>query len=1156
MEKKVKQSGVSATEQSQREWETALDAMRDAIFLHDKDFRIIRANKAYARAAGMNIKDVIDRPYWEVFPKRAGPLAGCCQINGKSGESQAEEVTLDSGEVYLSRSYIVDDGRGDYLYSMHIMEDISEKKRFQNALEESARRNRSLFDSAPDAIFLANTETGQLLDANPAAERLIGRSREEIITLHQSQLHPSDAPAADIFERHVRADLTDASHPTTDEIAVLHADGREIPTEISARSLQLNGQSVMLGVFRDISVRKRAEVELQETSHKLSLSLRLLEGIVESVPTRIFWKDRESRYLGCNTLFAGDAGLTSSSELIGKTDFDMGWTDQAEAYRQDDRRVMEAGASKLNYEEPQTTPTGDTIWLRTSKVPLRDDNQQVMGILGIYDDITEHKLAKERLALSESRLKKAQAVAHLGSWELDLVKDELWWSDENWRIFGIEPGTCNSYQAFLETVHPADRDFVNQSYTQSVQNQSLYDIEHRLLLRDGTVKWVNERCKTYYDDDGRPLRSAGTTLDITARKLAEGRVARFGRILDSSTNEIYVFDAATLRFVEVNEGARRNLGYSMDELSQLTPLDLKPEFNQTQFDALLAPLRGGEREVEIFETVHRRKDGSCYPVEVHLQYSLSEPPPVFLAVVNDISERQKVMERLRNSEASLAEAQRIARLGNWEFDQFNNKLSWSAQIYRIFEVAPEQFGTTYEAYLEVVHPDDRDLVEKVYRESVECHTPYDIVHRLMLKDGRVKYVRAACETFYDEHEQPLRLVGTVQDITEQQLAEQALNRSNRALRALSSCNAVLIHASDEDKLLQKMCRVITETGGYRFAWIGYLEHDEEQTVRPVAHAGFEQGYLDVARVSYADTERGRGPGGQAIRRGEPVVVRDVMSDPSFAPWREEAIERGYASVLALPLRNKGEVFGNLSIFAAETNAFDADEMRLLTELADDLAFGIVGLRTGAQCNQLQLTNMEVMQRHKQALVDAIRVIAMTVEKRDPYTAGHQLRVAELAMAIGRELGLDDDRLEGLGLGATIHDLGKIYVPAEILNRPGRLTAAEFEIIKSHAEVGFDIVKDVKFPWPVADMVLQHHERLDGSGYPQGLTAEAIILEARILAVADVVEAITAHRPYRPARGLETALDEIESNRGTLYDTEVVDACLHLIRDKHFSFEAG
>ena len=186
-------------------------------------------------------------------------------------------------------------------------------------------------------------------------------------------------------------------------------------------------------------------------------------------------------------------------------------------------------------------------------------------------------------------------------------------------------------------------------------------------------------------------------------------------------------------------------------------------------------------------------------------------------------------------------------------------------------------------------------------------------------------------------------------------------------------------------------------------------------------------------------------------------------------------------------------------------------------------------------------------------MDTIRAMSLTVEKRDPYTAGHQNKVAQLSVAIGRELGMDENRLEGLRLGATIHDIGKIYVPAEILNRPGRLSKAEFEIIKSHAEVGYDIIKDVRFPWPVADMVIQHHERMDGSGYPKGLKGEEIILEARILSVADVVEAISAHRPYRPAVGLDKALLEIEANRSILYDTEVANVCLRLIRDEGFTF---
>jgi putative two-component system response regulator len=188
------------------------------------------------------------------------------------------------------------------------------------------------------------------------------------------------------------------------------------------------------------------------------------------------------------------------------------------------------------------------------------------------------------------------------------------------------------------------------------------------------------------------------------------------------------------------------------------------------------------------------------------------------------------------------------------------------------------------------------------------------------------------------------------------------------------------------------------------------------------------------------------------------------------------------------------------------------------------------------------------------LVGTIQAIAMTEEKRDPYTAGHQLRVAQLADAIAEAMGLDKDAREGLRLGAMIHDIGKIYLPSEILNRPGKLSDIEFAMIKTHPEVGREITAKVDFPWPVAEMIHQHHERLDGSGYPQGLKGDAILLEARILAVADVAEAMTSHRPFRPSLGLDAALDELRKGRGILFDHQVVDTFITLVTDGRLTYD--
>lgn len=191
---------------------------------------------------------------------------------------------------------------------------------------------------------------------------------------------------------------------------------------------------------------------------------------------------------------------------------------------------------------------------------------------------------------------------------------------------------------------------------------------------------------------------------------------------------------------------------------------------------------------------------------------------------------------------------------------------------------------------------------------------------------------------------------------------------------------------------------------------------------------------------------------------------------------------------------------------------------------------------------------------REAMVETVQAISFTIETRDPYTAGHQKRVTKLACALAEEMGLAENIIEGLRLAGIIHDIGKISVPAEILSKPGPISDVEYSIIKTHPQVGFDILKNIKFPWPIAEIVLQHHERLDGSGYPSGLKGKEILLEARILAVADVVEAVSTHRPYRPAQPIKEALAEIASYKGKLYDPVVVDACLKLFKQKNFKFE--
>jgi PAS domain S-box-containing protein/putative nucleotidyltransferase with HDIG domain len=281
-------------------------------------------------------------------------------------------------------------------------------------------------------------------------------------------------------------------------------------------------------------------------------------------------------------------------------------------------------------------------------------------------------------------------------------------------------------------------------------------------------------------------------------------------------------------------------------------------------------------------------------------------------------------------------------------------------------------------------------------------------------------------------------------------------------------------------------------------------------------------------------------------RGEmrKVNAGQLYADPADARrFQEEIEEKGFVRDFEVRLRKKdGTAMDCLFTVTAQRG-----------DNGDTLEYqGII--RDITEHKQAEETLQRTYHKIRETLVGTVNTLASTVEMRDPYTAGHQRRVTILACAIAEAMGLTEEQINGLRLAGMIHDIGKISVPAEILNKPGRINEMEFNIIKTHPQAGYNLLKEINFPWPVAQIVLQHHERLDGSGYPRGLKNGEIILEARVLAVADVVEAMVFRRPYRPALDIEVALEEITKNRRILYDPEVVDVCKRLFREKGFRLD--
>lgn len=521
--------------------------------------------------------------------------------------------------------------------------------------------------------------------------------------------------------------------------------------------------------------------------------------------------------------------------------------------------------------------------------------------------------------------------------------------------------------------------------------------------------------------------------------------------------------------------------------------------------------------------------------------------------LRDVTGWKTAGDKIRQSEERLRRAMEAAHMGAWQWDIASDQFSSSEGNGRLFGMAPESGPRNSKELLNIVHPADREALARAMAQDRTIGTPGQLEYRVVWPDGSVHWLAAHTNVIRDASGKPAQAVGVAMDITERKQAEIALERANRALRTLSAGNEELVRATSESGLLHAVCRVIVEKGGYRVASVGYPKDDSDKTITPMAWAGAEQPYITDVMHTWADTEEGQRPIARAIRTKMPAIARNIQDDLAFAAVKGSMAAPGYVSNLALPLLDGTQIVGALSIRAEEKEAFDEAEIQLLEELAGNLAYGIGTLRTRAERDHIAHEHQHHEEILRRSLEESIQAIAATVEMRDPYTSGHQKRVADLAVAIATEMDLDEDKIHGIHLAGVVHDLGKIAVPSEILAKPGKLTAIEFQLIKVHPQAGYDILKDINFPWPIANIVWEHHERVDGSGYPRGIKGGEILLESRIMAVADVVEAMASHRPYRASLGIERALQEIERGHGTAYDADVVDACLKLFRERRFAF---
>jgi PAS domain S-box-containing protein len=578
------------------------------------------------------------------------------------------------------------------------------------------------------------------------------------------------------------------------------------------------------------------------------------------------------------------------------------------------------------------------------------------------------------------------------------------------------------------------------------------------------------------------------------RKRAEEELIKseekYRSLLDNASDAIFLSDMEG-NLQEANKKAEELLGYSREEISGIHISRIHPAevFGKIKdiFNEIITKGSGYVNDVSVL-----RKDGKIIPVDITGSLIERDGTKVLQGIFRDITERKRTVEVLREDKERYRTLVENASDIVFRTDNSGNFTFVNPAGIRITGYEKEEMMGKH--YPTLIHPDMRDEAMKFFgRQFVKGIQNTYLEYPLLTKEGHKLWFGQNTQLiFEDDHVVGFQAVA--RDITDRKQAEESLREQEIKLSSIFRAAPVGI-GMVINRVFQEANEMLCHMTGYnRKELLGKSARMLYPTQEDYDYVGQEK-YRQIS-------EKGTGTVETRWKRKDGTVIDIILSSTRLDPDN-----------LA-----KGVTFTALDI----TDRKQAGE---------ELREALVSLR--------------------KAFGATIQVLVSAVEIRDPCTSGHQIRSAGLARAIATEMGFTKERIDGIRMAGSIHDIGKLSIPAEILSKPTKLTNIEFSLIKEHSQSGYEMLKDVESPWPLAEIVYQHHERMDGSGYPRNLKGDDILMEARIMAVADVVESMASHRPYRPALGIDKALEEIEKNKGTLYDNAVADTCLRLFREKGF-----
>jgi len=892
-------------------------------------------------------------------------------------------------------------------------------------------------------------------------------------------------------------------------LAVKRLEQKHLSTGVSPLNI-ISSPEEMLRLVHELEVHQ-VELEMQQeeltrTKVELEDSLARYTELYDLAPVGYLTLGRDSRIQQANLTATTLLGV-DRSHLLGLS---LKQFVSPEGYRVIDKLLETVFTKRKNgYCEVKLLANA----FPRSRVNPMLSNCTVRIDAGIYDnentcrviivDITEQKRIESDIIESKTRFSQALKAAYAGVWEWNLETDENIWSDEVWSLYGLTRGAEKpSFRFWADVIHPDDRENAIQAATVAVDKSEELDFEYRVCYPDGSLHWIMSRGQPLFNEKGEATRYIGTVIDITERKQAEEALKK--------SNE---------RFSLLFDNMLNGFAYCRMIFEEGRPVDFVYELVNPSFERLTG-LREveGKRVSEVIPGIHQmqaelleiygRVATTGQPERLELQFTplsiwldiavYSVQKEHFFIVFDNITKRKQAETALKKMSVAVEQSPTIVVITDIQGNIEYTNPRFAMQTGYAFE---EVLGKNPRILKSGLMP--KSLYEGLWNTILAGNIWHGELQNKK-KNGELYWERVVISAIRNIEGKVTNFVAIKEDITEHKKSEQLIAEGRTKLEAALASMSDALFISD----------VKGDFIHYNDAFATFHKFSSKEEC-PLKLDDYPK-LIEVYLLS-----------GELVPLENWVVPRalrgEVGTGVEFRLLRKDSGETWIGSYNYAPLRDKDGLIVGSVVTARDVSERKAAEQKI----------------------------RDYVKQLESAMKSTLEAVAKVVEAHDPYTAGHERRVGQIAEDIAREVGWSEEACQTMQLVGLVHDIGKMSIPGEILTKPGKLSAIELELVKTHAENGYQILHDVELPLPIARIIREHHERMDGSGYPQGLKGEETLPESRILAVADVLEAMASNRPYRASLGIEAAISEIETHRGSLFDPEVVDAMLRLFREKGY-----